>query len=515
MNAQFRVQRSPVDESTRRNHAAHMPGIPDRCSLEDFKGEKSHLLPTTMAELELMVRRELDLTRYPAKSWVIPRSAPDGTAALDSLIVGGGQAGISAAFALMQQRIQNIQVIDANAPDKEGPWGTFARMPTLRTHKDVGGIELGIPSLSFRAWYEVQYGPNSWDDLYKVPTDLWHNYLRWYREILDLPVRNHCRLVKFEPMDNGLLAVEVECSSGTREILFARTLVLATGAEGNGQRHVPEFVVANVPREYWNHSQDDIGFEALSGKTVAVLGGGASAFDNAIMAAEHGAAAVHIFHRQAALTSINPGTWSEYSGYLAHFPDLSPAERWRFVRQGGRIKGGPPKWTLQRAASLPNLTVHAATHWKSVGMQGNRIQLDATDGPLTADHLILGTGYMLDMSVRSEFAAHLSKIALWRDRFTPPEADVNSRLLDAPFLGSHFEMQEKNIGEAPWLARVFNFARGAQMSMGVMPIGLSGIKFGLPRLAGGVARALFTQDAEDYLEGLSAWQDSDLSVIDT
>jgi hypothetical protein len=53
------------------------------------------------------------------------------------------------------------------------------------------------------------------------------------------------------------------------------------------------------------------------------------------------------------------------------------------------------------------------------------------------------------------------------------------------------------------------------MSMGVMPIGLSGIKFGLPRLAGGVARALFAQDAEDYLEGLSAWQDSDLSVIDT
>ena len=46
-------------------------------------------------------------------------------------------------------------------------------------------------------------------------------------------------------------------------------------------------------------------------------------------------------------------------------------------------------------------------------------------------------------------------------------------------------MTEKTPGTAPWLAAVFNFSRGAQMSMGPMPIGLSGIKYGVPRLVQG------------------------------
>jgi cation diffusion facilitator CzcD-associated flavoprotein CzcO len=498
----------------RENTVAHMPVLAHFSSKADFSGERSQLLPSSLDDLECLVRRELDLTRYPAVDWVVPRLGPDGNPALDVLIAGGGQAGLAAAFALQQQRVGNILAVDENPEGAEGPWGTYARMETLRTHKDVGGIELNIPSLSFRSWYEAQHGPYSWNDLYKVPTRLWHAYLAWYRRVLRLPVRNETRLAGFRDGGAGLIEIDL-VSNGQPVRMYARTLVLATGMEGNGRRHIPEFIRAALPPERFDHTHAAIDFAALAGKVVGVLGGGASAYDAAIIAAEHDASEVHIYHRDKDLNSINPGTWSEFSGYLAHFADLAPADRWRFIRQISRLKGGPPKPTLRRVAALPQIKVHAGVGWQSVAPAGGQVAIAADDGALVADHLILGTGYVLDPAARPEIAEHGHLIRTWRDVFEPPEADRNHVMLNAHFLGANFEILEKKAGSAPWLNRVFNFSRGAQTSMGVMPIGLSGIKFGLPRLVQGVTRTLFTEDAEVYFDAVKCWQASDLGHIDT
>jgi hypothetical protein len=92
---------------------ARMPRLAELTSAADFEGGRPPL-PRSLAELELLLRRDLDLTRYPARPWVLPRMAPDGEPALDALIVGGGQAGLTAAFGLLQQRVTNILVIDEN-----------------------------------------------------------------------------------------------------------------------------------------------------------------------------------------------------------------------------------------------------------------------------------------------------------------------------------------------------------------------------------------------------------------
>ena len=63
-------------------------------------------------------------------------------------------------------------------------------MPTLRSPKDQTGPDLGIPSLTFEAWYEAQHGAGSFADLDLIPTGAWHDYLQWYRRVLELPVRN-------------------------------------------------------------------------------------------------------------------------------------------------------------------------------------------------------------------------------------------------------------------------------------------------------------------------------------
>ena len=200
---------------------ARMPHLAELTSAAELEALARPLLPQSLAELELLLRRDLDLIRYPARPWVLSRTAPDGAAALDVLIVGGGQAGLTAAFGLLQQRVTNILVIDENPAGMEGPWGTYARMPTLRTQKDVGGIDLGLPNLSLRAWFEVQHGRRAWEELYKIPTDIWLRYLTWYRSVLGIPTRNGARLARFRP-DNGLVACEV-AENGATATLWAPT----------------------------------------------------------------------------------------------------------------------------------------------------------------------------------------------------------------------------------------------------------------------------------------------------
>src|SRR5258708_10943480 len=107
-------------------------------------------------------------------------------------------------------------------------------------------------------------------------------------------MRNDTRLTGFRP-ENGLIACAV-MENGKPRTLWTRTLVFATGIEGNGARQVPDFITKNLPRECWAHTHEPIDFPSLKGQTVAVLGGAASSFDNAIMAVGH-AAVAHVHHR--------------------------------------------------------------------------------------------------------------------------------------------------------------------------------------------------------------------------
>ena len=102
----------------------------------------------------------------------------------DVVIVGGGQSGLGAAFGLLRERVSNILVIDENREGLEGPWETYARMVTLRTPKHLTSIDLGIPSLTFRSWWEAQVGPEGWEAVGYIPRSDWMNYLRWYRGVL-------------------------------------------------------------------------------------------------------------------------------------------------------------------------------------------------------------------------------------------------------------------------------------------------------------------------------------------
>jgi cation diffusion facilitator CzcD-associated flavoprotein CzcO len=69
---------------------------------------------------------------------------------------------------------------------------------------------------------------------------------------------------------------------GVRRNLLARRIVLATGRAGAGGVFWPDFVDRGPGCPILAaHTNDDIDFAALRGKSIAILGGGASAWDNA------------------------------------------------------------------------------------------------------------------------------------------------------------------------------------------------------------------------------------------
>src|SRR6185369_11541605 len=236
-----------------------------------------------LAELSRRVERDLELLDYPRRPWLTPQRAPSGEPVYDVVIVGGGQSGLTATFGLMRERVGNLLVLDENQLDRAGPWLNFARMRTLRTPKYLTGPDLGVPSLTPRAWYEAQHGAGSWEAMGLIPKETWAAYLAWYRQTLEIPVRPDTRVGALR-WNGGAAAWEVPVSDArggqASETLLARRVVLATGIDGSGEWEIPAMIREGLPPRLYAHTRQQIDFAALAGKRVAVLGAGASAFDN-------------------------------------------------------------------------------------------------------------------------------------------------------------------------------------------------------------------------------------------
>lgn len=459
--------------------------------------------------LEAALRRDLDLLDYPRRAWVPPRRTGAGAPVLDALIIGGGQSGTAIGFGLMREKVQNVLVIDENQAGREGPWLTFARMITLRTPKYLVGIEHGVPNLTFQAWYEAQRGPQAWDAVHLIPKEDWAAYVTWYRTVTGVPYRSETRALdlRWSPEDACFTVPVVQ--RGKEETLFARKVVLATGIDGSGRWETPPMIAAGLPRERYAHTHDPIDFDALRGRRIAILGAGASAFDNASVALEQGASEVHIFFRRQSLPRVNPYRWAEFAGFLKHHGDLPDVDRYRFIAQILRMGQLPPADTFERATRHPGFHLHPESPWQAVGMEGDEVVITTPKGRFTADFVIVGTGFVTDLTLRPELRNIEPHVARWSDRFTPPPGEESEDLLRHPYLGPGFEFQERRPGEAPWVSSVFNFTFGCLLSLGFGGASISGFKYSLPRVVGGVTRQLYTDDRAHHLRTLEEYNVSE------
>jgi cation diffusion facilitator CzcD-associated flavoprotein CzcO len=257
-----------------------------------------------------------------------------------------------------------------------------------------------------------------------------------------------------------------------------------------------------------------IDFTRLQGRRIGVLGGGASAYDNAATALEHGAASVDLYFRRPQLHRINPHKWTEFAGFLDHFRDLSDEWRWRFMRHILPLNEPPPPETFLRATRYHCFHLHLGRQWDRVDLVDGEIVIADENGPFPErfDHLLIAIGLKQDLTLRPELAVLEPKIARWRDVYSPPASERHEGLAEFPYLGPYFEYTERTPGEAPFLRDIYNFTAAATVSHGPSGASINGMKQAAQRIAAGICRDLFTQSVQAHWADLLTFATPELDV---
>lgn len=445
------------------------------------------------SDADFLARETLRLLGPAPDNWVPDHAGIDHNVA----IVGGGQSGSAYAFALRRAGIGRVTVLDA-APDGAlaGVWRTRARMQKLRTPKNLVGPELGLPTLSFQAWYEARHGAEAYAAIDRIARLDWADYLDWYRNFLGVPVRYAKRVVRIEPVTGAALQhfrLHLDVN-GQPRIETARKVILANGVAGNGAPFVPAVLSQAVAAGLAAHTADAIDFGALRGKTVAVLGAAASAFDAAAVALESGAAAVHLFARRDHIAATPVSRVRAYPGLYDNYHALPDATRWEQAIRYRRAGSTPPADSVERVLKFPQFHLHLSTSLSAAEVESGRIVTEVQGQTLRFDFAIAGTGYLVDPSARAELADIAPHILRWRDRYQPPADARDDELAASPYLGSGLEYLEKTPGAAPWLRDLHVHNPAGFASVGV-PLGdVPSMRRDIPGSVARISRDLLLAD---------------------
>jgi len=450
----------------------------------------------TLELLQQRVNDDLRLLGPAPDNWIPSLPGSDH----DVVVVGGGQSGVTIAFALARAGVTRTSVIESRSPQLTGSWRAKARMRNLRTAKSSAGPDLDIPSLTFRAWYEAQHGQAAYDALPRIPTLEWARYLEWLREQARVPVRFGIELLRIEP-HAGLLRLHLR--DGERAFTeTTRKVVLATGIVGSGAPYIPAPIVAALPAEILAHTDAPIDFATLAGREIAVLGAGSAAFDAAATALEAGAAHVHLYCRHPRLAAASNMGTLKYPAAQENFANLPDAVRWKLAWHFRERSPGPTPEVVARATRFDNFTLHLDAADLQASVDGRQAVLTSRGDQVRVDQVIAGTGYQCDLALRGELAAIAGDIALWRDRYAIPANEQQRPNAGYPYLGPGYQFQQRVPGTAPWLENIYCFNFAAITSFGRHVGDVGSIRYGVPRLVSQLVKDFFVQDLDQQVTRL-------------
>lgn len=465
---------------------------------------------TGLEAAERIARHDLARLNYPSANWVPERFGPDGKRVLDVLVVGAGMCGQTAGWNLLREGIRNIRVIERNRYRREGPWNTTARMPILRSPKHLTGPDLGVPSLTFRAWYEAQHGSDGWDALYKIKRLDWMDYLLWVRRVVDLPVENGVALQGVEPADRFLKA-----TLSTGEAIHVRKLVLANGRDGSGGFKWPRFPSFDPddPKRTGKvfHTLEEIDFGQFVGKRIGVLGVLATAIDNTATALEAGAREAICYARRPHLPQVNKSKGASFPGFQRGQGMLDDEWRWKIYTYMLAAGSPPPHESVLRVQKLPGFSFRFAEPWLDVEIDGDGVTVKTTQTVERFDVVLMGTGFDVDLSRRPELAAFADNIKTWGDTRPPEDAKANAEAALYPYLGPGFELMEKAPGRTPLLGDIHLFNWGSILSQGPLAGDIPGLFVGSPRLVQAISHSLFRADVAQHAETMFNQEDPELA----
>ena len=193
--------------------------------------------------------------------------------------------------------------------------------------------------------------------------------------------------------------------------LTSKSVIMAPGL-GYFAYKPAEF--SQLPKQFVSHTYDNYGFDGLKGKRIAVVGGGQSALENAALLREAGID-VHLIHRSPIDWLSAPGQRSLWQ--QIRYPRAPIADGWDNVillkmpyifqqlprslkdyYMSGKGKHGPAgsHWLIPR---LKNVTMHRQLKIDEVKAVNSHLSIKLSNNTvIDADHLILATGYKLDVA---------------------------------------------------------------------------------------------------------------------
>jgi len=321
----------------------------------------------------------------------------------DVVILGAGPYGLAAATHLKNVKGLTVRIFGEPMSfwERNMPVGMF-----LRSNWTATQIADPHCALTLEA-----YGSESGSSVSQpVPLDRFVEYGHWYQQkgVSDLDRR---KIVRVDRAPGGF---RITLADG--EELVSRRVVIAAGI-GSFAWRPAEF--DGLPIELASHTSAHRDLAKFSGKKVLVIGGGQSALESAALLHEGGAEAeviarTHTIHwLQGSLSkTLHHGLGKFVRSVLYAPTDVGPAGisqlmarpdllqrlprrlqdrlRKRSVRPAGA------RWLVDRLQAVP---IRLGCSVANFAIVGSQVRVRLSDGSeRTVDHVLLGTGYRVDVS---------------------------------------------------------------------------------------------------------------------
>lgn len=285
--------------------------------------------------------------------------------------------------------------------------------------------------------YSMEHGLPYQDVGYAVPLETFVQYgLQFQRR--QVPSLEETNIVSLKKEGDQFA---LQTAEGER--LFARRVVVAVGITHFG--YVPS-QLSGLGRAYVTHSSDHHDFAKFRGRTVAVIGGGSSAIDTAVLMHEAGVDTQLIARRRALefhSPSVEPRPWLERvlnprsglgTGWRSRLctdaPLLFHVMPLEFRLKVVRKHLGPAGGWFTKEKLIGHVPVHLGADLRAAAVRNDRVHLACRrqeDGEtnVVVDHVIAATGFRVAMKQLSFLDVSL------RDSLRCVE--------DTPVLKSNFE----------------------------------------------------------------------------
>jgi FAD-dependent urate hydroxylase len=354
----------------------------------------------------------------------------------DAVVIGAGPYGLSAG-AYLQAKGLRVHVFGK-------PMEFWAeKMPAgmlLRSPRPASSVADPRSAYTLER-FESQSGTKpEWP----VRLETFVEYGRWFRSHLGSNLEA-CEVSRIE-RKNSLFRVTLQDG----ETVGSSRVVVAAGI--GPFRKVP-VVFQNFSPERVSHCYEGRKLAEFGGKRVTVIGAGQSALESAALLHETGAD-VEVISRIPKLRWIGAHGWLHHLGYVSQALyseyDVGPAGISRLVacpqvvrriplnlRDRIRVRAVRPAGAPWLVPRLKNVKITSGRSLRSVASLGRQVQLKLDDGTSrVVDHVLLGTGYRVDISLYPFLAAELIREVRQLDGSPALRAGFESSVPGLHFIGA-------------------------------------------------------------------------------